>query len=735
MKQIKKITTYDEYVNSKKNKDEIIINNKIIKEIHDLKNNKNIVGIYINDYSNIIDTIAFIKYYKFKKVIVGNINIEDIIKIIELIDNDISIEIEVTNTLNDNDINYIYKYISSTNKDIGIYFKMINDDNSKIFKAFRSFIKTIDIENCFNKDKCLDDSKIIHFDGNVIGYSGFINKKERKNDMTFNKLINNNLCNNGNKELFTFIDFDTKTEVNYTYKEFNDKVNEIAKSLINLGIKKGSHVALWMNSIEEWFIYFYAITKIGAIAIPINKDNREFDMKHILRTNDVNLLVMSNGHENNCYMDTMKRLIPEINNGIVKSKNFPHLKNIITIGFSQIGCISHENFIKLGKSISNEQLNNLSNQVYNDDIAIILPTSGTTGTPKGVMLTHESIIQNGTYIGDNLELNENDIMGIIVTMFHCFGVTLSMTAAMTHSSKMVIPAFYRPYNTIEMIHKYNITCLNGAPKHFEGLIESYNIFIDKTNCRIKSLKKGIMAGANCSSKLMEAVDKIFGMNIISVYGQTELAPGDIMSSISDNEYIRHNTVGRKFNYVDIKIVDDKNNEVPNGEMGEIVVKSPNVMVGYYGDYNSTQEMFDENGYFHSGDLAIKDDNFYKIIDRKKNIIIRNGENIQPMEVEDAMQTIDGVSKVCVFGINIDESKNQAVVAAVVRDNLNITSESIIKELKNKIARYKIPCKIYFVNDLEYNANGKIVINDQINACKKIEAQKLVKILKLAAKNR
>ena len=732
MKKINKVSTYEDYVNNKNNEYRIIISSSIITEIKDIKNNKNIIGIYIDDYTNINDTIAYIYYYKFKKVIMGGQRIEDIIKMIELIGDDISIEIEITNDITDDNINYnynyIYNYICSSSKDIGIYFKMINNENSKVFKTFRSFIKTIDIEDCNNKEQGIEDSKIIHFDADIVG-SYYNNKIDRKNDMILNNLISCNLSDIGDKEIFTFIDFDTASEVNYTYKEFNAKVNENAKALIKNGIKKGDHVALWMNSIEEWFTYFYAITKIGAIAIPINKDNREYDMEHILITNDVNMLIMSNGHKKNCYMNTIKKLIPEINEGMVKNKRFPHLKDIITIGFEQNGCINHNNFIDSGKSISDEQLNNISNQVYNDDIAIILPTSGTTGRPKGVMLTHESIIRNGTYIGDNLELNEDDIMGIIVTMFHCFGVTLSMTAAMTHKSKMVVPAFYKPYNTIEMIHKYNVSCLNGAPKHFEGLVEAYNCFIDKKKCKITSLKKGIMAGANCSSKLMSSVDKIFGMRLISVYGQTELAPGDTMSKVSDDKYIRHNTVGKKFDYVDLKIVDDNNNEVLDGEMGEIVVKSPDIMIGYYGDLEATHEMYDENGYFHSGDLAIRNNDYYKIIDRKKNIIIRNGENIQPMEVEEAIRTISGIKRACVFGVNIDESKNQTVVAAIVSNSPNITSEYITSELKNKIAGYKIPSKIYFVDDLEYNTNGKIVINNQINACKKIEAKKLIKTIK------
>ena len=723
MNKINKILTYEDYVKYENIKNKIIINNSIIKEIKDIKNNKNIIGIYIDDYTNIADTIAYINYYKFKKVIIGGQKIDDIIKIIELIDNDISIEIEITNNITDDNINYIYNYICSSNKDIGIYFKMINDDNSKVFKVFRSFINTIDIEDCINKEKGIEDSKIIHFDGDIIG--SYYNKEDKKNDMILNKLIS---CDLSDKELFTFIDFDTSSEVNYSYKEFNDKVNKAAKALIKIGIKKGNHVALWMNSIEEWFIYFYAITKIGAIAIPINKDNREYDMEHILKTNDVNLLIMSNGHKKNCYMDTMKKLIPEINDGMVNNKKFPHLRDIITIGFEQGGCIAHKDFIESGKVISDEQLDNISNQVYNDDIAIILPTSGTTGRPKGVMLTHESIIHNGTYIGDNLELDEDDIMGIIVTMFHCFGVTLSMIAAMTHKSKMVVPAFYKPYDTIEMIHKYNVSCLNGAPKHFESLIESYNCFIDKTKCKISSLKKGIMAGANCSSKLMDVVDKLFRMKLISVYGQTELAPGDTMSKVSDDKYIRHNTVGKKFDYVDLKIVDDNNNEVVEGEMGEIVVKSPDIMIGYYGDLEATHEMYDENGYFHSGDLAIKNNDYYKIVDRKKNIIIKNGENIQPMEVEEAIRTISGIKKACVFGVDIDESKNQAVVAAIVSNNPNITSEYITSKLKSKIAGYKIPNKIYFVNDLVYNANGKVIISEQINECKRIEAKKLIKAI-------
>ena len=733
MKKIEIINTCKEYEQYKNSKFEKIINSSIIKEIKNIKNS-NIIGIYIDDFNNIADIIAYINYYKFKKVIIDCKNIDDINFITFIIDKNIDIEIEVDNTISEDEMNKIYAYISSSSRDIRICANMISSDNSRIFKVFRSFITTIDINNSIDKEKCINDSKIIHFDGEVICGDDCFNIKnisDKHNNQTIYSLISDNITEYSDKELFTFISFDNPSfEVNYTYKEFNNRVNTVSKSLIKSGIKKGSHVALWMNSIPQWFIYFFAITKIGAIAVPINKDNREYDMEHILRTNDIEMLIMSNGHVKNRYMDTIKKLIPEINTGIVKCKKFPHLKNIVTIDFSEIGCISHEEFIKNGESISDSELKYMADNVYNDDIAIILPTSGTTGKPKGVMLTHESIIHNGTYIGNNLELGENDIMGIIVTMFHCFGITLSMIAAMTHKSKMVIPDVYiKPYDTTMMIYKYGVTCLNGAPKHFEGLMEAYEKFIDNTKCMITSLKKGIMAGANCSSKLMDAVEKTFGMNVISVYGQTELAPGDTMSSVSDDKYIRHNTVGKKFDYVDIKVVDDNNNEVVDGTMGEIVVKSPDIMVGYYGDLKATQDMYDDEGYFHSGDLAIKDGKYYKIVDRKKNMIIRNGENIQPMEVEEAIKTITGVKKACVFGVNIDESKNQAVVAAIVTDNQNITSEFIIQELKSKIAGYKIPSKIYFVNDFEYNANGKIVISKQIEACRKIEAKKLIKTLR------
>ena len=726
---INTIKEYDENTND----DKYIINSKIINEISD-KRDKKIYGVYIDSYENqnqLIDIITFINYYKPKKVIING-SIKYMKRLISLIDGNIEVEIELPNNMSEDDMNRVYEFISSSDRKVGICAKIVDDELDKIFKTFRSFIKTINVDDCVNKDKCIRESKIIHFNGDLICSDDNITvgKKDINNDKTFPSLLRKYRIQNPNKELFTFVDYDNPLlEISYTHKEFTEKVDEAAKALIKMGVRKGSHVALWMNSIPEWFINFYAITKIGAIVVPINKDNREYDMEHILKANDIDVLIMTNGHKKNRYMDTIKTLIPNINKGEIRNSKFPHLKNIVTIGFNEQGCTSYEDYIESGKTISNEILYEMEKNVCNDDVAIILPTSGTTGRPKGVMLTHKSIIRNGTYIGDNLELDDQDTMGIIVTMFHCFGVTLSMTAAMTHNSRMVIPAYYKSYPTIELIHKYNITCLNGAPKHFEGLLDSYNSFLDKTNQKITSLKKGIMAGANCSPKLMAAVEKAFRMKTISVYGQTELAPGDTMSSVSDDEYIRHNTVGRKFDYVDLKIVDDNNNAVPEGQIGEIVVKSPDTMVGYYGDLVATREMFDKDNYFHSGDLAIKEGNCYKIVGRKKNMIIKNGENIQPMEVEEAIRTIPGVKEVCVFGVNTDDSKNQAVLAAIVSDDPSLTSEIIIEILKRKIAGYKIPSKIYFVKKLAYNSNGKIVIQNQERACEKIEQGRLVNVLK------
>ncbi len=682
-----------------------------------------IISVCVKGLNDISDTIAYIKHYGFKKVIVECDNISDIDTISSFID-DVSIDIVVSNTISRQKMEEIYNYISSSDRRIRVCAKFVNGDTANIFNVFRSYIGMIDINDCDCKDKCINDSKIIHFDGDIICDEN-INIDSRCSDKTMYGLI----YGDSDQEIFTFIDFDNPSfEKTYTYKEFDVEVNKAAKALIKSGVKKGSHVGIWMNSTPEWFIYFFAIEKIGAIAVPINKDNRSNEMRHVLEKCDIDTIIMSNGHSRNCYMNTMKELIPEINNGCVKNSRFLHLRNIVTVGFNQNGCISHEDFISNGESISDEEEAKMASNVYNDDIAIILPTSGTTGAPKFVMLKHEAIIHNGNYIGDGLELSQNDTMGIIVTMFHCFGMTLSMSSAMTHRTKMIIPALYKPYDTIEMIHKYGVTCMNGAPKHFEGLIDAYEKFINDTGCKITSLKKGIMAGANCSPKLMGIVDKVFGMRVNSVYGQTELAPGDTMSYVSDDASVRHNTVGKKFDYVDMRVVDDDDNEVTDGCIGEIVVKSPDVMVGYYGDINATNEMYDSNGYFHSGDFAIRENDYYKIVGRKKDMIIRNGENIQSSEVEEAMRSISFVKDACVFGIEIDDSGNQEVAAAVVIDSSNITEYDIICMLKSKIAGFKVPKKVWFVSELKTNANGKVVKKDQKEFCIQYERARLASVM-------
>ena len=689
-------------------KEDVIIDSKFISEY----DNKNIKGIYINNISDLEEistALAFVKCKKIKKVIF-KINIKDEIymqklyKIINCLDNYESLELEINiDEVDNQDIDKIKRYMDSfkISLNIGIYLKFNRDKKQEIIDYIYEvmgnyYIKTIDISESNCKKEIVEESKTIHFNGDIVctDNESIINKNIQR-DKTFNSLIESNLDNLGNKELFTFIDPDKPLyEISYTYKEFDIEVNKACKALINAGIKKGSHVALWMNSTKEWFIYFFAATKIGAIVIPLSKAFRQNDIEYALYKYDIEMLIMSNGYEENNYIEIISDL------GL-KYKKAPFLRKIITIDFKADGCIENKDFINSGKNVSDETCKKMSLEVYNDDIGIILPTSGTTGFPKGVMLSHERIIHNGKYIGDGMELNSNDIMGIIVSMFHCFGITLSMMASMTHNCKMVIPTRFIGESTVSMINKYKISCLNGAPAHFQEILKAYENY----GSEIK-LRTGIMAGCNCPSELMKQIADTFEMKPISVYGQTELSPGDTMSNINDLEEIRYNTVGKKFDYVDIKLIDDDGNEVSDGIMGEIIVKSPDVMLGYYKDPKSTREIIDKNGYLHSGDLAIRQDGIYKIVDRKKNMIIVKGENVQPMEVESEICKIQGVSEARVYGIDINSSKEQVVIADVVVNDSSLTGSIIIDYLKKVVARYKVPYDIRIVPELYFNANGK-----------------------------
>ena len=519
----------------------------------------------------------------------------------------------------------------------------------------------------------------------------------------------------------------TTLDYTRTYSEFRDEVDKVAKSLVAMGVKPGSHVAIWATNVPQWYLTFWATSKIGAVLVTVNTAYKIHEIEYLLKQSDTHTLVMIKEWRDCNYSGIINELCPELKDlkkgQPLHSKRLPFLRNVVTCGFSQDGCYTFDEMMELHSKVSNEELAQLARRVNVQDVCNMQYTSGTTGFPKGVMLTHYNVVNNGKCIGDRMDLSTADRMMIQVPMFHCFGMVLSMTAAMTHGVTMCPLPYYSPKPALQCINQERITCFNGVPTMFIGML-SHDDFA-KTD--FSFMRTGIMAGSPCPVAVMqEVLDKMNMTEITIVYGQTEASPGCTMSSVDDSIEVRVGTVGRALPNIECRIVNpETNEEVPNNTVGEFVARGYNLMKGYYKMPIETAKAIDEDGWLHTGDLALKtDDGNYKITGRLKDMIIRGGENIYPKEIEDFLYTHPKVSDVQVVGVP-DQKYGEEVYAYVIVKEGETLSDAELREycLKN-IAKHKVPRYFDFVKEFAMNAAGKILkYKMREDAQAKIEKQK------------
>ena len=419
------------------------------------------------------------------------------------------------------------------------------------------------------------------------------------------------------------------TELDYTrtYSEFRDDVDQFARALIAMGVKKGDHVAIWATNVPQWYITFWAATKIGAVLVTVNTAYKIHEAEYLLRQSDTHTLVMIDGYKDSDYVGIIKELCPELQDslpGKLHSKRLPVLRNVITVDSQQKGCYTWEHAMGLGDSVPPTEVENRRRQVRKDDVCNMQYTSGTTGFPKGVMLTHYNVVNNGKAIGDCMDLSTADRMMIQVPMFHCFGMVLAMTASMTHGVSMYPITAYSPRKGLHCINQEQITAFHGVPTMFIAMLEHENF--EKTD--FSHMRTGIMAGSPCPVKVMQdVVDKMHMNEITIVYGQTESSPGCTQSHVDDPLDVRVNTVGRPLFGVQCKIVDPETGEdLPDEVDGEFCAKGYNIMKGYYKMPEATAAAIDKDGWLHTGDLARRTpEGNFKITGRIKDMIIRGGE--------------------------------------------------------------------------------------------------------------
>ena len=496
-----------------------------------------------------------------------------------------------------------------------------------------------------------------------------------------------------------------------TYKQFRRDVDECAAALISLGVKAGDHVAIWATNVPQWFITFWATTKIGAVLVTVNTEYKIHEIEYLLKQSDTHTLVMIESYKSINYKEIIQKLCPELENlepgKPLYSKNLPFLRNVVTVGFSMNGCLTWDEMLSRSSLVPREEVKRRASLVKPDDVCNMQYTSGTTGFPKGVMLTHRNIVNNGKTIGDRMDLSTVDRMMIQVPMFHCFGMVLSMTSTMTHGGTLYPIPYFSPKSSLACVNDEKITCFNGVPTMFIAMFNHP----DFAKTDFSHMRTGIMAGANCPADLMRrAADEMNMREIISVYGQTEASPGCTMGEVNEDIDHRVETVGSAFPGIECKIIDpETGEELPDGESGEFVARGFNIMKGYYKMPEATAQTIDNEGWLHSGDIACRTtDGYYKITGRLKDMIIRGGENLYPREIEEFYLTNPKVRDVQVVGVP-DERYGEECCAWVILHKGETSDENEMKEFGNaSIARHKVPRYFIFVNEFPMNAAGKIL---------------------------
>lgn len=535
----------------------------------------------------------------------------------------------------------------------------------------------------------------------------FIFEKDVLIDLTFPQLLDRVVEEFPDQYAFKY------TELDYTrtYAQFRDDVDRFARSLIALGVKPRDHVAIWATNVPQWFITFWATTKIGAVLVTVNTAYKKHEIEYLLRQSDTHTLVMTDGYKDSNYIEIIKELCPEIETAKagepLHTKRLPFLRNIITVDSKLEGCLTWDEALSLSEKVPVEEVYRRAATINKHDVCNMQYTSGTTGFPKGVMLTHYNVVNNGKTIGDCMDLSTADRMLIHVPMFHCFGMVLSMTACMTHGSTMCPMPYFSPKKSLNCINKEKITCCNGVPTMFIAMLGHEDF--EKTD--FSHMRTGIMAGSPCPVKVMqEVVDKMNMKEITIVYGQTEASPGCTQSRIDDPLEVRVNTVGRPLPGVECKIVDPKTGEdLPDNVDGEFVVRGYNVMKGYYKMPEATSAVIDEDGWLHTGDLARRDsDGNYKITGRIRDMIIRGGENIYPKEIEEFIYTHPKVKDVQVVGVPDKQYGEEILACVILKDGEELSEEELKDYIRSHIAKHKTPRYIMFVNEFPMNAAGKIL---------------------------
>jgi len=525
-------------------------------------------------------------------------------------------------------------------------------------------------------------------------------------DITLGQMLDATVAAHPDSEALVYVDRDYRL----TWRQFADQVDGLAKGLMALGVQRGEKVAVWATNVPHWIALQFATAKIGAVLLTVNTSYKRNELKYLLQNSEAENIFLIDGYRDSDYIQILYDLAPELHTqerGRIVSETFPYLKRVLFLGQEKHrGMYSIPEITGLGRTVPEQDYLARQAGLSPQDVVNMQYTSGTTGFPKGVMLSHRSIANNGFWIGERQRFTEKDRLCLTVPLFHCFGCVLGVLAAVSHGTAMVVLETFNPVQAMTSVEEERCTALYGVPTMFIAILE-HKLF---PKFDFSSLRTGIMAGSPCPVQTMRQVIETMYMREITIcYGLTENSPVMTQTTPDDEFRYRVESVGRPMPGIEVRVADPETGaELPRGSQGEVVCRGYSIMKGYYNNPEATTKAIGADGWLHSGDLGVMDENDYlTITGRLKDMIIRGGENIYPREIEEFLHTMPGVADVQVAGVPSHKYGEEVGAFVVLKKDAAVTEEDVRDYCRGQIAWHKIPKYVAFVDTYPMTGSGKV----------------------------
>ncbi len=502
-----------------------------------------------------------------------------------------------------------------------------------------------------------------------------------------------------------------------SYTQLSRSIDEIARGLLGLGFGRGDRIGIWSTNNIEWLLIQMAAVRIGAVLVCINPAYRREELAHALQRSELHALVAIPAFRSSDYVAMLTELVPQLNNEgkPLSSSDFPFLRRVILYDPAapkhtrpaQPGFTVWSELLEAAATVSQDRLAPLTAELDPDDPVGLLYTSGTFGFPKTAVLSHHNLLNNARFTAMRMHFDEHDRLCVPVPFYHCFGMVLANLLCLTSGACLILPdEYFNPLKVLQAVEEEKCTAIHGVPTMFVAELEHPQF----EDFDLSSLRTGIMAGAPCPPDLVKRViEEMHCPDMLIGYGMTEASPLTHLTAPEDRIEIRLETVGRNLPHQEVKIIDPQNGKTKAiGQSGEVCFRGYHIAQGYYGDEQATREAIDTNGWLHSGDLGVMDEQGYvRITGRKKEIIIRGGENISPWQIEQCLLSHPLVAEVAVFGIP-DEYFGEEIMAWVRLKPGKTSTEQQLKDFcHDRIAHFKIPRYIRIVDEFPMTVSGKL----------------------------